>query len=340
MDWLDQKYALQLSPRLERFTPRNGGYNFRCPICGDSKKSKSKSRGWIYDRGKGTKFHCHNCGVHKTFSSFLEQFDPLMYGDWRLEKITQNRRPMTELETFVVKMKPKFSDTPFDSIKKISQLKPDHPAKLYVESRLLPNYWHSVLRYSPKFFAFSNKVIPGKFSDGALFNDHPRLIIPFVNKLGQIHAFQGRSFDPAATAKYITILVDENLPKMFGIDRLDKDSPQTFVFEGPIDAMFIDSAISSAGGDLAQTVGALNLPRHKFTIVYDNEPRAPKTRDKLAKTIKAGYPVVIWPRTLEPTDINDMIKAGMTQKEITTLMKENTFSGLAAEFELSKWSMA
>ena len=45
--WLDQKYINLIAFRLERFKQRNNGYNFRCPLCGDSARSKSKTRGSI-----------------------------------------------------------------------------------------------------------------------------------------------------------------------------------------------------------------------------------------------------------------------------------------------------
>jgi len=36
MEWLQRKYILLLSSQLEMFKERNGAFNFRCPICGDS----------------------------------------------------------------------------------------------------------------------------------------------------------------------------------------------------------------------------------------------------------------------------------------------------------------
>ena len=49
MDLVDSKYVGLVSSRLLKFKRvKPNLYNFRCPICGDSKKQKSKARGYIY----------------------------------------------------------------------------------------------------------------------------------------------------------------------------------------------------------------------------------------------------------------------------------------------------
>ena len=45
-------------------------YNFRCPICGDSKKNKSKTRGYLYAVKANTNFKCHNCGASMSLTTF------------------------------------------------------------------------------------------------------------------------------------------------------------------------------------------------------------------------------------------------------------------------------
>ena len=64
MNWLEQKYISLVSHRLERFSRKSSGkYNFRCPICGDSEKSKYKARAWIYEIQGKSRFHCFNCSA-------------------------------------------------------------------------------------------------------------------------------------------------------------------------------------------------------------------------------------------------------------------------------------
>ena len=49
-EFIDIQYAQMLSGRLDRFKITHTNpykINFRCPICGDSQKSRSKARGWL-----------------------------------------------------------------------------------------------------------------------------------------------------------------------------------------------------------------------------------------------------------------------------------------------------
>ena len=49
--YVDTKFLNQLSNRLPNFKQKKQGlWNFRCPHCGDSKKSKTKSRGFVYEK--------------------------------------------------------------------------------------------------------------------------------------------------------------------------------------------------------------------------------------------------------------------------------------------------
>ena len=47
--YIEQKYLLLVSSQLQQFKKKGDYlYNFRCPYCGDSQKSKLKARGFIF----------------------------------------------------------------------------------------------------------------------------------------------------------------------------------------------------------------------------------------------------------------------------------------------------
>ena len=61
MNWIDQKYINSLATRLSMFTRKDDNvYNMRCPLCGDSQKSKTKARGYILGRDGKYVYTCHN----------------------------------------------------------------------------------------------------------------------------------------------------------------------------------------------------------------------------------------------------------------------------------------
>ena len=73
MDFIDVKYINLIAVRLEKFKKvKHNLFNCRCPICGDSKKNKSKARGYFYQVKNNTNYKCHNCGVNVSLSNFLK----------------------------------------------------------------------------------------------------------------------------------------------------------------------------------------------------------------------------------------------------------------------------
>ena len=57
----DSKFLGLLSPKLDRFKQvRDHLWNFRCPLCGDSRRNKSKARGYVYRKKSDLFYKCHN----------------------------------------------------------------------------------------------------------------------------------------------------------------------------------------------------------------------------------------------------------------------------------------
>jgi hypothetical protein len=54
---------------------RTNLYNLRRPICGDSQKSSTKCRGYLYAHHGVMKFKCHNCGVTEGLAEFANRLD-------------------------------------------------------------------------------------------------------------------------------------------------------------------------------------------------------------------------------------------------------------------------
>ena len=348
MSWLEQKYINLLSTRLDKFKRKSGVlWNFRCPICGDSETNKSKARGYIYSNKGEYLFHCHNCGDTKKFNKFLKMIDLNLFNEYTMEVMKEKAGPQQAHEEVMIKMAPPvFKEDPLKKLKKISALV-NHPAKRYVVSRQIPTPYHAKLYYAKEFKAWVNSIIPNKFQD--VIYDEPRLVIPFVNDKGDMIGFQGRSLKPDDTLRYITIMIDETQPRLYGMDALDTRD-RIYVFEGPIDSMFIANSIASAGGEIKRELPRLGLDKSCFTVVYDNEPRNKETVKKMESAINDGYDVCIWPDTVTKKDVNDMVKAevndfsyvntelvGRISNRIRKIIDQNTYSGLQAKLKLTQW---
>ena len=341
MQWLEHKYVALISSHLRNFKRKSSSlYNFSCPICGDSNTHRNKARGYIYDKKGKMLFHCHNCNATMAVPNFIKMLDQNLYNQFVMEKIQDNKtEEQLDLESFVEKMKkPVFlKEGPLKGLKKVSQLSPDHKTKRFVDARRIPNPYHAKLFNCPNFKQFTNNLMPGKFDRSSLERDETRLLIPFLNKDKKLHAYQGRALG-SSKVKYITIVLDESVPKVYGLDTVNFNKP-VYVMEGPIDSMFVNNSIATAGGDLVSAVGSFDSQaKSSMVVVYDNEPRSKETIKKLDKAIMQGYNVCIWPENLEHKDINDMILAGLSSEFIEHIIRTNTYRDLAAKLALTKWS--
>ena len=176
-----------------------------------------------------------------------------------MEKLENNKSPkQDDFDKFVEKMKkPVFMTSgPLKGLKKVSQLSPNDPVKKFVVERKIPNEWHAKLFSCPNFLNYTNGLLPNKFSDASLAFDETRLLIPFFNTDKSIIGFQGRSLRKKSSVKYITIILQDSSPKLFNLDTLD-NSKDIYVFEGPIDAMFIRNSVATLGGDLVSAIHSL-----------------------------------------------------------------------------------
>ena len=203
MSFVDTKYIGLVSVRLQKFSKKKEGlYTFRCPYCGDSQKSKNKTRGYIYQVKTNHNFKCHNCGLGQNFANFLKFVDPTLYSQYILERY-KGSAPATPTPKFDFKPT-KFKDqTILDDLKSISDLSEGHPARLYCIKRKIPEKYFDILYLCNKFMTLVNKEKPNTYK---VIKDHPRLIIPFFDTTGKLFAFQGRAFGKEQP-KYLTCLL-------------------------------------------------------------------------------------------------------------------------------------
>jgi len=88
--YIDIKYLNLLSTRLPKFKRKSEYlFNFRCPHCGDSQKSQTKARGFVYQKKNDMFFKCHNCGVGQTLGNLIKFVDPSMHKEYIFERFKE-----------------------------------------------------------------------------------------------------------------------------------------------------------------------------------------------------------------------------------------------------------
>ena len=330
--FIDRNFLLQVSPKLQRFTKKKDDlYNFRCPLCGDSQKNKLKSRGYVYRKKNDYFYMCHNCGASTTFYNFLKQVDESLLKEYQLERYKNgdtgnNNYPKPIFEEFKAEA-PTFKKSL--ELPSIDSLPEAHFAKKYIQSRKIPEAFHSQLYFAEDFAAFIQSLGIQK----ELSKEDKRLVIPFYDKEKNLIAIQGRSLGESKL-RYITLKLHDDNKKVFGLDRINEEE-LIYVLEGPIDSMFLENAIATADSNLESITDVLD--KSKVVLVFDNEPRNKEIVAKMEHAIDNHFNVVVWPEMIEEKDINDMVLSGFSPDEIQDIISKNTFVNLRAKMEFVSW---
>ncbi len=312
--------------RLGKFSQKsNNKYQFRCPVCGDSKKSQTKTRGTLYKKNDGLRFRCFNCHAGMRFDKFLEQYANDLYKEYLYESFCGRR------EEKAVVIPPRMKKLlPRQSVpaERIDGLPKDHIAVQYIKKRGIPEDKWSRLYYSPNFSSLVSVIAPGCEKK---LPDDERLIIPFWDRQKKLIGVQGRSLNPKDKLRYITIIINEGDEKLYGLDTVDLDS-KIPVVEGPIDSLFLRNAVATMDSSLYRVEKVLG--KRDYLFIYDNQPLNPQITKALDHTVDLGYDVVVWEPNSPAKDINDMATSGV---DIETLLKTRTFNGLKAKLEITRW---
>jgi len=254
-----------------------------------------------------------------SLNNFLKTIDTTLHKQYTLEKFKEGHIG----RNFVVE------EPVFEFKKPVFRKKLDLPkatenpdAREYLEKRKL----------NPEKFYFADKFKQWTNSKKQTFDtigrDEPRIIIPMYDRDKNLIGFQGRSLVPNSV-KYITVMLEDEAPKIYGLDTIDEKLP-VYVVEGPFDSTFVDNSVALCGsdGDLGYLEGSDTI------LVYDNEPRNREIVGRIGRCIERNQKVVIWPSNIIEKDINDMVLAG---HDVMSMLKLNTYSGLEAKLKFNTW---
>lgn len=319
-----------MSGYLKGFTKKeNNLYNFKCPICGDSKKKQGKMRGYIHKHKDVWFFTCHNCNASMSFKSFLKKMNSPLFKEYMLETVGGFKKQPTP--TKVKFKKPVFNTTDkpvqYDmGCATIEELPEMHPAKVYLQDRMIP---FDNLFYTHEFFTWVNTKIPDKFK--YIKEDQGRIIIPLMDETGHVFGIQGRALEPDVDNKYITIKFDEDVDKIYGLDKVDNTKP-VYALEGVFDSMFIENSVATTDSNYVKVKKYIN----DAIIIPDTDVRNIQIIRAITKCINAGMKVCLLPQK-DGKDINQMVQDGMTIDEIMDNVRKYTFSGLKLKIEFNRW---
>lgn len=331
--YIDRKYLGMVSHKLELYKQKNNDlFNFRCPFCLDSKKNRTKARGYIYRKGNDYYFRCHNCSVSITFGNFLKTIDQSSYKAYVLERYAagDNGHSNYKKPTFdelkgnaFEKLANKFSV----SIETIDSLPDEHYAKDYIRNRSIPVAFWGEIYYTDNFKDFMDRDFPDHGKDDLPTDD--RIVLLYMNEAGEVTNVAGRALGDTKL-RYLTVKVTDE-KKLFGLQRLSRKD-RVYVVEGQFDSFFLPNCLASGDsnlGSVPEYLGGCDC-----VLIFDNEPRNKDIVRQIGKAVDAGYQVVIWPSDVEFKDINDMAVSGYDYR---TTIENNIYKGPAAKLKFMSW---
>jgi len=295
----------------------DGYFQFRCPVCGDSKTNNSKKRGYILKNKHPFIYFCHNCFYKKPAIMWMKEFYPNNYKDYFREILQENDK----------KQKPKLIVIKNPTIRKknpereqtkffVPILKGETPIfevaiKLCEDRNIPKDIWS-------KWFV----AIDGMYKD--------RLIIPFFDDKNKIFYYQGRSLK-GQMPKYLSRSGKHvNLYNYYTVDR----NKPVIITEGPIDSIFLPNAIALTGVKIDDPL--LKEFKHKRFLI-DLDTKTYDTKKKTIELLTRGEYVFCWKKFMkaykipmrDKWDVNDILlylkKDNFTYEELEPFFTNSIF---------------
>lgn len=313
------------------YNQRQNIYNFECCICNEGKSSGKKRRGFFLVNKNY--ICCQNCQCTwspiewlkiVTNSTYQEVLKEAQNYDDSLNEVLQRNNWKEE------KKGNKYT-LPFDCI----NLSDQNQINYYKENKIIKD----VIEYINKRRLFSAVNKPQTYYISLTDKlHHNRLIIPFYNENNKIIFYQSRAIyeKDSDYARYLS-KVDSNF-SVFGINNISSTLDYIFLFEGPIDAMFVKNGLGIGGLSLSelQEKQLEKFRLYKRIWILDNQMDNKDVVRKYKELIDNGQRIFVMPDNFkEFKDLNELCVAYKLDQVSPKFFIDNSFTGIQAQLKLN-----
>ena len=276
-------------------------YNFRCNICGDSKKSKTKKRGYLLlYKGKWL-FKCHNCNVSMGAEKWFKEYFPVRYKQYikDLLSMSSNKKKTDMILTE-------------DKEKQLKEMNKAFMEKAKKEKKAISFFVPMTKTEEPLVqkaieFCITRRIPNELWQDWFVSTDdvyHHRMIIPFYDDKQKIYYYQARTLIGNDT-KYLNREKNKEngIYNYYHINR----NKIVMITEGPIDSMFINNCIAILGTNPPKEV-LEQLSKLKCCYIFDSDEAGRKAS---IKYLKKGQYVFNWKKFIKENRLPDREKWDM-----------------------------
>jgi hypothetical protein len=312
---LNKFFAYAGDPVYNKYT---NIYNGSCCICREGKSWLKKKRLYFYP--DTSSFYCFNCC--QSWNAY----------NWISEVAGQTKEEI-ETEAFTGEFTRDITDT----VDRPNNKKAKTLSILPIDSINIEDPQQSNFYSINPFFEKSIDYIKSRKIDKAV-NRNPnyyisltdmmhknRLCIPYYNLDNKISFYQTRALDGSEPRYLNKIGCDKTV---FGVERIDTDIPYIFIFEGPIDAMFVKNGVALAGLTMtdAQHTQLNAFPFHEKIWVLDNPKKDTASKENIVKLIQQKQKVFKWPAENLYKDFNEWaVKENLVEITKETILKSLYF---------------
>lgn len=304
-------------------------WNFRCPICGDSKKSKHKARGNYYP--KTNSYHCFNEGCTAS-------------GLWIVAKF-QNI-DITEVKKDFISYSRKINSGNYDRPSAVIDINPTELStnkEAQSNGLQLPSEWTIDLPLNVREYLAKRKLLSAPYcpKNWQLYYDIKthRIGIPWIREK-QIKFWQTRATSKNQYPKYDSSLKSEK--DIFNYDMIDPLYPFVFMLEGVFDAIWVKNGVALAGVSItSHQQSLLDRVDNKKVWMFDNQ-WTDSTALKKTMKIFTNHPndlVFVWPSEIIEKDVNELILNDpdfVNKFSDFSWMSSNIYNGLRGLIRMKK----
>lgn len=291
---LNKFYTYSGAPVYNKFT---NVYSASCPICREGKSFLKKKRLYFYPTSNS--FFCFNCSKSWQAQNWIEAVTGMSRDEIESEAISGNTSfDITDNIKYNNKFKKReLPSLPLDSINLSDALQKQYygtnvhfqKASEYITERRLD----TAINKCPSFYI--------SLTDTYHKN---RLCVPYFDRNKKVVFYQTRALDGSEPRYLNKAGYDKTV---FGIERIDMSIDTLFLFEGPMDAMFVKNGVSVAGLVLTgeQEKQLTEFAFFEKVWVLDNPRFDEAAKDNIFKLVSNKQKVFKWPTDKPYKDFNE-----------------------------------
>ena len=313
-------------------------YNFRCNICGDSKKNKIKKRGYIFKDKKngGYYYKCFNCGDKRIpLITYTKIYFPDLYTRFIYNNIL-NQKKVQSIENDKSKIKYKYNSNE-ELLSLLTKWNKNHISKQYLDYRKIPINKRSELYFIGDLNILLEYININQIGCYKLLNyTSPRIVIPvYTRDRNKIIGFVCRSVLKADPVRYYNIKISEE-PLLLGLDKINT-SKSIYIVEGYFDSLFLSNSISTNSAVNFNSAYQFCLDINQEPIfIFDNESHNKDIIKMMKRFIDMNEKVVIFSSfPFEGKGLNSMMMKNNIDLEGE--LSKRIYQGLQAKLEYDKW---